>query len=296
MRRVNQVVLICTAFAMPTGVWAQASSETEDCAASFYVLKQVAGSGIGVCQSTVAPERASLSYTFDHQASTSEGTADVAFAYRLGRVAIAGENAVSRFVFSEFEGDIGADDAENQIRTGIYAEGFAISSAMPDNYDLSLLWGVSGYYLTDFDMEASGYGMSVSVSPVINSDVLGVNYRGTKYHTPYVIARAKLDRFWVDRGGNTGFGDDTDHATLAATIGVGYAASADKLFAFDAQVTHTQKWDLINGGNLGATNARLSVPLGSSDKVALSVVYNRIEGDALDDLEETTKLTLDFAF
>lgn len=287
------MIRLAAAFALLVAQSAAAAENVDDCNPSkrLYVLGSIVGAGQGLCYAFDPDGGASLSFQRDHQAGTSTGEVAATLAWRAFEPIARKNTAYTAFLFARAQGFFDVADGPNEVRLGVYGEAMTHYANPERHSHLFMTYGLSLFYLTDFDGEASGYGVTATVLPVLNSDRFGVNYIGVQ-GSPFLIARADLDALWVDRGGNTGYADGSENAFLSGRIGIGYG----KPGKFDVSLIHTQGTDLLNGGSYGATQARLSLPLGGSDKASLALVYQRSEDRVSKQVSESTNVALNFRF
>lgn len=270
---------------------AQSNSAGCDTDQRFYLLGSIVGAGEGLCYAHDPDQAAYLSFQKDHRTRESTGDTRATLAWRAFAPKTIGRSSYTAFLYGYANGAFDEADGPNEIRLGAYAELFHHHYRPNAKSDLFTSYGVSLFYLTDFDGAASGYGMQASLIPVVNSDRFGVNFVGTA-GTPYLIARAELDALSVDRGGNTGYADGAEYMFLEGKLGLGYEVEGK----FDASIVYLLGSDLIDGSTYDATMAKLSLPIGQSDNVKLSLKYQRSEDRVSHDISETSKLTFDFRF
>ncbi len=285
-------IVVAAAMALASGANAQQNVSGCDPEKRFFVLGSIAGAGQGLCLAHDPVRGATLSYSRDHRAGTSDGQIRATAAWRV--IPARGlDNGLSYtgFVFGSAEGHFDPADGPNETRLGFYAELFHHTNSRMNGGDLFLSYGIGAFALSDFDFDASGFGLQASVIPIVNSDKFGVNYIG-ETGTPYLIARADLDMLWVDDAGQTGYADNTDYGFLEAQLGIGYSLPGK----FDASLIFTEGRDLVSGNSYGGASANASFPIAGSDNLKLTVKYNNAEDRTSGVRSETTKVLLQFRF
>ena len=289
---IRSAYLLASAMSMATVAGAQENVSNCDPDKRFFVLGSIVGAGQGLCLSHDPNRGATLSFSRDHQAGTSDGQVRATAAWRvLPATSLDGGLSYTSFVFASADGFFDGADGPNETRLGLYAELFHHSNASFAGGDVFLSYGLGAFALSDFDFDASGYGLTASVIPIVNSDRFGVNYIGDA-GSPYLIARADLDMLWVDEAGQTGYADDTEYSFLEAQLGIGY--SVPKMF--DASLIYTEGRDLVSGNSYGGASANISLPVAGSDNLKLTLNYNNAEDRTTGNRTETTKLLLQFRF
>lgn len=257
----------------------------------FFVIGSIVGAGQGLCISHDPNQNASLSFQRDHQANETEGEISGTLAWRLFEPKTSGRLSFTTLLYGEANGNFDDTNGPNELRLGVYSEAFRHYVRKSRQSDLFMSYGFGAFYLTDFDWDASGFGLTAAAIPIVNSDTFGVNYVGLK-GTPYLITRAEVDALWVNTGGNTSFNDDTDYVFVEAVLGLGYSLPKK----LDASLTYTLGTDLLGGPDYHSTEAKVSFPLFGSDNAKLALVYLREEDRVSQNLNETTTINFEFRY
>ncbi len=158
-----------------------------------------------------------------------------------GRRNAKGADQVSgyRFLaFAEGDGALNANDADSgYARAGLNFELKGFHGPLGTQDSNHIISDIALYYQTDFALEASGYGLTVSVLPVftgVNRDEpepkskgYAVNFarEDDNKRTRYFTGRFVLDGFRINDAGNTALTGNTDYLWFGGEVGGTYAAN-----------------------------------------------------------------------
>ena len=155
-----------------------------------------------------------LSFKNDRIKGTEIGKAAIGIAYRLSDTetlkpapGVDDFRVPVSFLFATFSGSFDEDKGDTtQIRAGYQQDWLSFSNNMKTTFKAS----VSGFALTDLDMEASGYGLDLTVSPS------SPPWLWLDPQQPGGKLTFGLNALRVEEGGKTGFQDDKEYAWVFA--------------------------------------------------------------------------------
>lgn len=263
----------------------------------FFLRGKIGGQSLFFCDVS-GGGGASLSYTRNSVANSTDINAKAGFGVRLGSKLSFGNHTRAGFIgYAEIDSQnksTGQD--QSQLRLGIdgnFITDFGNARAT-DATAGSLIYAIGAYYLTDVDFEASGYGVSASAYPEIPG--LRVNFKkpGQNFHWDFSTS---LDLLKVSDAGSTGLAADTDYAWATFSLKGIYKAKP-KAFSNGIEINFGSEYakDMVAGEELHQLSAGAKVFLDKDQQVALSLDYSRGETRSSPTYAETTMLNLEFKF
>ena len=277
------------AIALATPLSAQTNNSACQVDKRFFLTGEIVGIGKGLCiaHDRIAPgaNAATLTFERDGVEKDSDGEIFGTIAWRALPVTAAGNWSYTGFLYATADGHFDAEDGTNELRYGFALE--AAQKAGPLNMSYSL----AAYEISDFDGNASGYGVSGSVIPVLNTEPIGVNYRGVDGST-YYIARGDIDALSISDAGDTGYVDDTEYTFISATLGIGYILAGQ----YDFSLTHQIGRNMIGEYNYNSTIGSLKIPMSKDQNVGLVMSFEKSKDRVTLEDKEESSISISFSF
>lgn len=262
----------------------------EDCFSRqvWFLREKIAGGDLHFCPGDGKP--AGLSFSRDNE--TDELQLNVAFGLGLRLHPPKTDGPVGRSTIAFLEGKAqrkAETDTLGTLRLGV--ERRWITSGPNGSLDLTL----APYALTDFDLDARGYGVEASLIPKFPK--ARVNLR-LGDHGFMWTAKATLDHVDVNRVGNTGFAEPTEFSWAEIALGFRYDAKPTKLLpkGYFVTFTGTHAKELSGGQDLTHGAITFGIPLVDDKRISLNLKHERGRTRANPNKVSSTTLTTGFSF